>query len=229
MVDSLYDRTYYALVSIWPGLIENIIAVLATLIVALIVLLVGWIVAVVIGSIITQILNAIKLNQYFERMGWRKSLEAAEIKVDASAFIGGIFKWLSFVIVLMIVADVLGLDQFAGLLQGVIGYLPNVIVAVFLFVAAVIISDILEKVVRAAVEGTKVGYGAWAAVIVKWSIWVFAILAILEQLGVAQGLIQTLYTGVVAFLVIALGIAFGLGGKDVAAEILKDLKHKLLS
>jgi len=229
MVDSLYDRTYYALVSIWPGLIENIIAVLATLIVALIVLLVGWIVAVVIGSIITQILNAIKLNQYFEKMGWRKALEAAEIKVDASAFIGGIFKWLSFVVVLMIVADILGLDQFAGLLQGVIGYLPNVIVAVFLFVAAVIISDILEKVVRAAVEGTKVGYGAWAAVIVKWSIWVFAILAILEQLGVARGLIQTLYTGVIAFLVIALGIAFGLGGKDVAAEILKDLKHKLLS
>jgi hypothetical protein len=229
MVDSLYDRTYYALVSIWPALIENIIAVLATLVVALIVLLVGWIVAVVIGSIITQILNAIKLNQYFEKMGWRKALEAAEIKVDASAFIGGIFKWLSFVVVLMIVADILGLDQFAGLLQGVIGYLPNVIVAVFLFVAAVIISDILEKVVRAAVEGTKVGYGAWAGVIVKWSIWVFAIFAILEQLGVVPGLIQTLYTGIIAFLVIALGIAFGLGGKDVAAEILKDLKHKLLS
>lgn len=228
MVDSLYDRTYYALVSIWPGLIQNIIAVLATLVVALIVLIIGWIVAVVIGSIITQVLNAIKLNQYFEKTGWKKALESAEIKVDASAFIGGIFKWLSFVVVLMIVADILGLDQFAGLLQGVIGYLPNVIVAVFLFVAAVIISDILEKVVRAAVEGTKVGYGAWAGVIVKWSIWVFAIFAILEQLGVVQGLIQTLYTGIIAFLVIALGIAFGLGGKDVAAELLKDLKRKLL-
>jgi len=228
MFDNLAIRTYEAIIGIWPNIITGLINIIVTLIIALIVLIIGWLVAIGIGSLVSRILNAIRLNEYFQKAGWKGALEKAEIKLDAAAFIGVIFKWIVFVIVLMIVAEILGLTQFAGLLGGVLAYLPNVIVAVFLFVTAVIIAEVLEKVVRAAVEGTKVGHGAVAGAIVKWSIWVFAILAILEQLGVAENLIQTLYTGVIVFLVIAFGIAFGVGGKDVAAEILKDLKHKLL-
>jgi hypothetical protein len=228
MFDNLAIRTYEAIFGIWPNLITGLVSVIVTLIIALIVLIVGWLIAIGIGSLVSQILNLIKLNEYFQKAGWKGALEKAEIKLDAAAFIGMIFKWIVFIIVLMIVAEILGLTQFAGLLGGVLGYLPNVIVAVFLFVAAVIIAEIVEKVVRVTVEGTKVGHGAVAGAIVKWSIWVFAILAILEQLGIAENLIQTLYTGVIAFLVIAFGVAFGLGGKDVAAEILKDLKQKFL-
>lgn len=228
MADNLTFGIYSSLLSILPGLISDLVNGFAVLIVALIVLIIGWLVAVGIGQLVSRILNLIKFNQYFEKIGLKKALEKAEIKMDAAAFIGDIFKWVVFIVVLMVVAEVLGLGQFAGLLGGVLGYLPNVMVAVFLFVAAVIVSEILEKIVRTAVEGTKVGYGALAGAIVKWSIWVFAVLVILEQLGIARDFIQTLYTGVIAFLVISFGIAFGLGGKDVAAEILRDVKQKLL-
>jgi len=232
-VDNLAVRTYDALVGIWPDIIIKLINGLFVLIVALAALIIGWLIALGIGQLVTKILNAIKLNQYFERTGWKGALEKAEIKVDAAGFIGGIFKWIIFIIVLMVVAEILGLVQFAGLLQGVLGYLPNVIVAVFIFVAAVIIAEIVEKIVRAAVEGTKVGHGALVGVIVKWSIWVFAILAILRQLLVVPDLITTLFNaliyGVVTLLVISFGIAFGLGGKDVAAEILNDLKQRFFS
>jgi len=102
-----------------------------------------------------------------------------------------------------------------------------VIVAALIFVVTVILVDILEKIVRAGVEGVKVGYGQLVSVIVKWSIWIFAILAILHQLGIAKSFMETLFTGFVAMLVIALGIAFGLGGKEVAAEMLRDLRNKL--
>ena len=63
--------------------------------------------------------------------------------------------------------------------------------------------------------------------IVRWSIWIFALIAILMQLGIAPMLLQTVLTGVVALIVIAGGLAFGLGGKDMAAEVLADLKRKL--
>jgi len=233
IVENLALRTYDALVGIWPDLVIGLINGLLILIVALLVLTIGWLISAGIGQLVTRILNALRFNQYFEKAGWKEALEKAEIKMDATAFVGGIFKWIAFIIVLTIVAEILGLVQFATLLDRILGYLPNVIVAVFIFVAAVIIAEILEKIVRTAVEGTKVGYGALAGVIVKWSIWVFAILAILRQLLVVPDLISTVFNaliyGVVALLVISFGIAFGLGGKDVAAEILRDLKRKLLS
>ena len=101
------------------------------------------------------------------------------------------------------------------------------IVAAFIFVVAVIIADILEKVVRAAVEGAKVGYGQLVGGIVKWSIWVFAILIILSQLGIGETFMADLFRGIVVIIVLSIGLAFGLGGKNVAAEILQDLRNKL--
>lgn len=194
---------------------------------AFIVFIIGWIIAVAIGKLIAEILKRIKFNQIFEKGGWKTALEKADIKVDASSFIGAIFKWVLLIAFLIAAVQILGLGQLRDFFIDVLNYLPNVIVAAFILVVAIIIADILEKVVRAMVEGTRIGYGQIVGVIVKWSIWIFAIFAILLQLGIAEDLIKTIIQGVVALLVIAGGIAFGLGGKDVAAEILQDLRNKL--
>jgi small-conductance mechanosensitive channel len=131
------------------------------------------------------------------------------------------------VLFLLIAVEILGLTELADFLRSVLNYLPNVVVAALIFVVTVIVVDIVEKVVRAAVESIKVGYGHLVSVIVKWSIWVFAVLAILHQLGIARPFMETLFTGLIAVLVIAGGLAFGLGGKDLAAELLQDLKRKV--
>ncbi len=127
--------------------------------------------------------------------------------------------------------EILGLREFAGAMTSVVGYLPNVVVAALIFVVTAIIVDIVEKIIRSGVEGVRVGYGKTVSSIVKWAIWIFAILAILRQLLVVPSLIdivfQAIVYGTVALFVISFGIAFGLGGKDVAAEILKDIKEKL--
>ncbi len=228
MVENLILQTFESLGEIWPRFLEGIINGIIVLVFALIVLFIGWLIALGIGQLITRILNVIKFNQYIERAGIKEALEKAELKVDAAAFLGTIFKWVVFIIVLSLVAEILGLVKFTGLLQSILGYLPNVIVAVLVFVVAVIVAEILEKVVRAAVEGVKVGYGSLVGAIIKWSIWIFAILLILDQLGIGSDLIRILFAGIVAMIAIAGGIAFGLGGKDVATEILRDLKQKLL-
>ena len=227
MIDNLAISINESLTQLIPNLALSIINGLVMLFVVLIVLIIGWLVAVGIGQLVTRILDLIKLNQHFENAGLKKALDKADIKANVTAFVGDVFKWITFIVALMVVAELLGLRQFAGLLGGILGYIPNVVVAVFLFVAAVIVSEILEKVIRATIESTKVGYGALIGTVVKWSIWIFALLLILEQLRIAPTFIQTLYTGVIGFLVIALGLAFGLGGKDVAAEILQDIKKKI--
>lgn len=212
-----------ALLGLWKGFIDFIPALIG----ALIVFLIGWLISIGIGKLITEILRKVRFNQIFEKGGWKEALEKAKIKVDPSAFIGTIFKWVLMIVFLLAAVEILGLVQFADFLTSVLAYLPNVIVAALIFAVAAIIADILEKVVRATIEGMKTGYGHIVGAIVKWSIWVFAILIILHQLGIAQPFMADLFRGIVAMIVISVGLAFGLGGKEIAAETLRDLKAKL--
>ena len=218
-----YLVTITALMDLWSGFLSF----MPSLVGAIVVFVIGWFISVGVGKLITEILKRIKFNQIFEKGSWDEALAKADIKVDTSAFIGAVVKWILVIVFLMAAVEILGLNQFAGFLQSILNYLPNVVTAVLIFVVTVIVVDIFEKVVRASVESMKVGYGHMVSVVVRWSIWVFALLAILMQLKVTPSLIQTLFTGLVALVVVAGGIAFGLGGKDVAGEIVRDLYKKL--
>lgn len=206
---------------------EQFIEIVPNLIFAIFIFVGGWIVSVGIGKLVAGLLKRLKFNEVFEKGGLQGVLEKADIKVNASDFIGAIFKWVFVVMSLLIAVDILNLEKFSVLLLEVLGYVPNVIVAVLIFIVTVVVVDIVEKLVRVAVEGVKVGSGHLVSMIVKYSIWIFAILIILHQLEVAENFIETLFSGIIGLLVISFGLAFGLGGKEVAAEILVDLKKKI--
>lgn len=229
MVSDWYLVTITALQDLWQG----ILGFIPTLVVALAVFVFGWFVSYGLGRLVAEVLKKLNFNRLFEKGVWKGALEKAEIKVDAAEFIGAIFKWILVLVFLMASVEILGLPGFTNFLNDVLGYLPNVMVAVLIVVAAAILADILEKLVRAAIESIGVGYGHFAGTIVKWSIWGFAILAILRQLLIVPEFAETLFNatvyGLVAAVVIPFSIAFGLGGKDVAAEILRDLQRKLKS
>jgi len=223
MVLDWADVTVQALQDLWQGFLSFIPVLFGVIIVFII----GWFFAVLIGKLATEILKKLKFNQIFEKGDWKTALEKAEIKVDASGFVGAIVKWVLIIVVLQIAVGILGWTDFAVILGKVIDYLPNVIVAALIFVVAVIVADILQKVVVAAAEGARFTYTRFAGAIVKWAIWIFAILAILRQLVIAPELVETLFGAIVYGIVAVFVIAFGLGGRDVAAEILQDLKKKL--
>ncbi len=223
MLTEWYYVTMQALLNLWQGTINFV----PRLVGALVIFFIGWIVAMAVQKIVAEILKAIRFNSLFEKGSMKVAMERANVKVDASAFIGAIIKWVLVFAFILAAVEVMGFVQFAEFLRDVLGYLPNVVIAVLMLAAAVIIADISEKIVRVAVEGAKVGYGNLAGSIVRWSIWIFAILAILYQLKIVPELIQTLLTGIVALIVIAGGLAFGLGGKDVAADILENIRKKI--
>jgi hypothetical protein len=218
-----YTLTIQSLQNLWQAFMGFVPALIG----AIIVFVIGWFISVGVGRLITEILRKIKFNQIFEKGSWDDVLAKADIKVDVSGFIGAIIKWVLVIVFLLAAVEILGFVQFASFLNRVLAYLPNVIVAALIFVVTVIVVDIVEKVVRVAVESIKIGYGQMISAVVKWSIWIFSIMAILYQLGIVRPFMETLFQGLVAMLVISLGIAFGLGGKEVAAEILQDLKRKL--
>lgn len=217
------EITIRSLFDLWEGLIKFVPVLLG----AVIIFVIGWFISVGIGKLVAQILKGIGFNQIFERGGWKNALEKAEIKVDAAGFIGAIVKWVLIIVALQIAVGIMGWVEFAVLLSKVIGYLPNVVVAALIFVVAAIMADITQKLVVVAAEGAHFTHTKLAGAIVKWAIWIFAVLAILRQLLIIPELVETLFNAIVYGVVAVFVIAFGLGGKEVAGELLQDLRRKL--
>ena len=112
MVLDWYSVTINALQNLWQGFVEFIPALVG----AIIVFVIGWFISVGIGRLIAEILKKIRFNQIFEKGNWDEALAKADIKVDASAFIGAIIKWVLVIVFLMAAVEILGLTEFAGFL-----------------------------------------------------------------------------------------------------------------
>ena len=146
--------------------------------------------------------------------------------MDAASFLGALVKWFFVIVFLLAAANILGLTQVGDFLRDVLMYLPNVIIAALILIIAAIVADLVEKVLRGSLMA--MGRGAHLAVpLVRWSIWIFAFIAALLQLGIAVTLIQTFVTGIVAAIAIATGLAFGLGGKDAAAQFIDRVRGEI--
>jgi len=213
-----------SLQSLWTGFISFLPSFLG----AIIIFIIGWVIATVLGKLSSQIIRVLRIDSILEKIGFKKSFERANINLDSSKFIGELVRWFFIIVFLMAATDILGLFQVTDFLSRVLLYIPQLVIAVLILLAAVLIADFLQKLVKASVEAAGFGFANTLAAITKWAILVFAILAALLQLGIAPALIQTIFTGFVAALVISSGLAFGLGGKDFAASILnkfrKDIK-----
>jgi small-conductance mechanosensitive channel len=117
--------------------------------------------------------------------------------------------------------DVLGLSQVNGFLKDVVTYIPQVIIAVLILMVAVVVANALQKIVVASAKAGHVKSAEMMGRVTRWAIWIFAVITALFNLGVAPGLIQSIITAVVAGGALALGLAFGLGGKDAAQRWLE--------
>lgn len=208
---------------LWSGFISFLPSLLG----AIVVFIVGWFIAEVVAKLAAQIINVLRIDQILERMGFEKSLQRANMKLNSGKFIGEIVKWFFIIVFLMAATDILGLPQVTEFLKQILLYIPQLIVAVFILLAGVLIANFMGKLIKASVEAANLKSAGTLAGVAKWAILIFAILAALIQLGIVPSLIQTLFTGLIAALAISTGLAFGLGGKDLASQILEKAKREI--
>lgn len=223
MVQNWTEITIFALQNLWQRFLDF----LPNLLGAIVVFGIGWFFAHWIGKLVSTILSRLKFNKFFERTGWKEALEKAEITLNPAEFVGGICKWILVIVFLSVAVEILGFFQFAEFLNKVVSWLPNLVVAVAIFVVAVILADILEKVAKAWVRKMGLKGADFLGEIVKGAIYIFATLSILLQLGVTPTLINTLIIGFVGMIALAFGLAFGLGGKETAAKLIEELRRKI--
>ena len=198
------------------------------LVVAIIVFVVGWMIAVALGKFVEQILKALKVDIALKSLGMEEPLGRAGWKLDSGAFVGGLVRWFFILVFVLAAADVLGLSQVTEFLRSIVlTYIPKVIAASLILVAAALLADLAHHVVEGSAKAAHLPSAGFLGGIAKWAIWVFALMAALYQLDIVGPLVQTLFTAFVAMLALAGGLAFGLGGKETAARYLDRLREDI--
>ena len=209
---------------LWLGVVPFV----PNLVVAVVIFILGWIIGSVLGRLVSQVVKAIRVDTALQSAGAGDVLSRAGFRLDSGAFIGGLVRWFFIIAFLVAAFDVLGLSQVNVFLQQVVlGYLPNVIVAALILLVAAVIADAMQRVVVGAAKAAEMMHAHLLGGVTRWAIWIFAIIVVLAQLGIAQSFMQILFTGVVVMLALAGGLAFGLGGKEVAAQFLEKLRKDI--
>ena len=190
---------------------------------ALLVVLIGVIVAWAVKTVIVKGLGFVKLKKYTDAVGLGKIFTE---KVEFAALIGDIAKWTIIIVFLIPALEILKIAQVNGVLESILAYIPNVVIAIVTVMFGAVIADLVARVISstAATVGTK--NADLLADLARWAIVVFVVLGALQQLDILPQLISTLTVGVMAFFVIAGGVAFGLGGKEAAADLIASARKK---
>lgn len=194
---------------------------------AILIIVVGWVIGIVLGKIVEKLLVKFGLQSLVEKAKVEDILKKAEIKHNFSALSGSLVKWVVLIVAFISAADILQLSQISEFLNKILSYLPNVAAAIGIILIGAVTAHFMGNVVKATVKATNLGFAEITSSVTRWSILTFSFLAALYQLQVASGLIQTLFIGFVAFVAIAGGLAFGLGGQDAAKDVIGKIKKQI--
>ena len=213
-----------AMLASLAGAMALMFAAIPKIIGFVLILLIGWFVASLIGKAVAALLRAVKFNDLAQRAGFSGFVKKMGIETDASGFLAGLAKWFIRLIVMVVAFDALGLPAVSDVLRQLLLWLPNLVVAMVVLVVAGLVAEALSNLVRGATAQGGFTNPDLLAKIAKTAVWTFAIIIAVNQLGIAATLVNTLFMATVGALALAAGLAFGLGGRETAAELLRKMK-----
>lgn len=210
-----------AMIASLAGAASMFFAAVPRLIGFAIILIVGWIIASLIEKAVAALLRAVRFNVLAESSGLAGFIQKSNMKDDAAGTIGLIAKWFVRLIALVVAFDALGLVAVSEILHQLLMWLPNLVVALVVLVIGGIAASALSNVVLGAATEGEVERPDFLAKIARYAVWAFAIMVAINQLGIATSLINILLMAAAGAVALALGLSFGLGGRDTAAMIVR--------
>lgn len=219
-MDSNITNTFLA--SLSKG-IYSTAAFFPNFLIGIILLLIGIIIASVVKRLVIELLNVLKVEVYLRRYG----IPEAKKEFTWTNILAEIARWFVIILFLIPTADIWGLPQVTVVLNTFLLYLPNVFAAAIMGLVGLVFARLASDVVLASTRSLSPDGSRTIAQVTRMAITIFVLLAVLNQLGVAQDLVRILFTGVVAMIALAGGIAFGLGGRDVAKDVVEEARKKL--
>lgn len=202
----------------------TLITFLPNVIIAVIIFALGWLAGTILGRAVEHIVTVLRIDSALRKAGIDKVSDRAGVRVSIAGFFGGIIKWLVIVAFTIASTEILGLTQVTQLLRDILMYIPQVMIAAIVLVMAALIGDFVARLVEHSTKAAGMK-GHFAAQVAKWAIIIVGgVFPALTQLRIAQGLVEVLFAGIVFALSLALGLSFGLGGRDAAARTIEKMK-----
>ena len=208
-----------SLQSLWFGFVQFA----PRLILAVIFFVIGWVLGSLISKAIQQVFSSLKVDKLFSSMGADNFFRKAGMNLNSGYFIGEVARWFVIILFLLPSLSLVGLTDVSTFLgEGVLGFLPEVIIAAFVLIIAAIVSEGLAKLVLATAKSVNLKSARALSLVAKYTIWIFAIIIVLGKLGLGDYM-SILFSGLVAMIALAGALAFGLGAKDAAGRFIEKL------
>jgi Conserved TM helix len=208
------------------NLYDQVIQYVPNLIAALIVLLIGWAVGIFLGNIVKRGLQAIGVDGLGDQLGLKRLGERSGRPIHISNIVQWVIKWFFILASIIAAADILGLDTVSNFFYSdVLGYAGHVIIAMAILLLGLLAANFLSNVIEGTVRAGGFESARMLGSIARWSVTVFAIIAALSELQIAQSFLNDLFRAIVAMMAIAGGLAFGLGGQAHARKILDYIEN----
>lgn len=223
-------NTYYmtpdiireSFVSLWA----SVWSVGLRIVLAIVVFLLGWLVAILVAKAAWHIVKVIQLDRGLESIGFKQAWEKSGHNLNAPLFFYELVKWFVIIGALMASARIVNLTEISDFLGAVVSYLPNVMIAVVVLVVGVLVARFLGHAVRGSAKAANISSAEYLATITRWAVIIFSVLIALERLQVGGNIINIAETGIIVAAALAFGLAFGLGGKSHAEEIIDKLRKR---
>lgn len=185
----------------------------------LLILIIGWFISGLLATGVAALLRAVRFNDLAQSSGFSGFVRNMGVRKDPAGLLADIAKWFVRLIVLVVAFDALGLPAVSAVLQQFLLWIPNLVVAVVVLVIAGLAANALGNLVRGSTAQAGFDNPDLLATIARVAVWAFGIVVAVNQIGVAQELVNTLFMGFIGALALAAGLAFGLGGRETAGQI----------
>jgi len=201
----------------------RVLGFMPMLISVILILIVGWVLASIVQKVITRFLKLARLDTVSEKIGIANILSKGDINYTLSEIMGVLVYWLLMLVVLLMAVNALQLNVAATLLNQVILYVPNVIASVFILVLGIFFASIIANTVRTTAATAGITQARSLGQSTQVVIVVFTILEALKQLQIDTTIIEYVVIAILAALAFGVGLAIGLGCKEIAFKYVNQL------
>jgi Mechanosensitive ion channel, conserved TM helix len=194
---------------------------LPNLLAMLVILVVGIIIARIIKLVLVKFLTAINFDSWSDRMGFTKLMRKGDLWSKPSAILGEIVFWLLIIVTLMSGLSALQVPAIDQLVGQFFGYIPRLFSAAIILIVGYVLSGFISRAVLIAAANSGFHYAKLLADAMRSLLTVLILAMVMEQLQIAPGIVLAAFTIIFGGIVIALAIAFGVGGIDAARRIIE--------
>ena len=213
---ALKDRGMQSLSSMWP----EVSALALKLLGAILILIVGWILTKLVVKAIQKLLKVANVHKLDEKLNDIEIVEGKSLNFDTAKVVSKLVKWLMYIVLIVVLSDILGLEMISNQVNDLLGYLPQLFSALAIFIIGLLFANFVKNGLKSLFDSMDLSGGKMLSQVVFFLLLTFISITALNQAGINTEIITNNITMILASFLLAFAIAFGFGAREVVNKLL---------